>query len=501
MVMHTHFLNPHDFMEDCVRFGLGALWRAGFPWKLVTDAIDTDFNFNVSDDDKAIFVSSTGKQWNNEDDDMMKTLQCPFCFREVQMPWTNCDVDKSTSVPLVGHGYGDGEPESTCSSCNQTFNMENLRVGKFARDSTLCFEKNLTMPGTVLETFLGIVKFVSPPPKGLQYPRTFPNRLVKRELYSKLLDLTKPESNMETVRDMIEGVLGNNSKLKSIEGVGHYLGRYSLLMRARVAVRKMLSRYWDNDSIFALDLASAVMRQGIFVDKMVKLDWLHSPAAESTVSKLILKYARFMSIMRTNPRKMAVPTLDVDLAWHTHQLSARAYYVFCIERMGRLIDHDDKIDETRLNNSFEWTTKEYQDRYREIYNECTCWYCQSKCISWISLASQLMCFCSAIQSSLTSTMGRMFNLSSAEKLADNFYNSQAAKMCPPDNSAHISSHNAVRVLDSRNSKNVASQMRARQEERMEKEYQKACKRAAKKGRALPPRDQYYDHWGYSYFSE
>ena len=95
----------------------------------------------------------------------------------------------------------------------------------------------------------------------------------------------------------------------------------------------------------------------------------------------------------------------------------------------------------------------------------------------------------------------MFNLSTAEKLADNFYSSEAANMCPPDNSAHISSHNAVRVMDSSANKQVGAAMRARQEQKLEKEYQKACKRAAKKGRCLPPREDYYSHWGYAYFSK
>jgi hypothetical protein len=44
-------------------------------------------------------------------------------------------------------------------------------------------------------------------------------------------------------------------------------------------------------------------------------------------------------------------------------------------------------------------------------------------------------------------------------------------------------------------------MRAVQNKRLEENYQKACKRAEKKGRKLPPKDQYYNHWGYSYASK
>jgi hypothetical protein len=35
-----------------------------------------------------------------------------------------------------------------------------------------------------------------------------------------------------------------------------------------------------------------------------------------------------MSIISENPKHTAVPTLDVDLAWHTHQLSPKPYYEY-----------------------------------------------------------------------------------------------------------------------------------------------------------------------------
>ena len=51
----------------------------------------------------------------------------------------------------------------------------------------------------------------------------------------------------------------------------------------RIMVRRLLSRYWDNASPFALDLVGAVIRQGTFIEKMERIDWLHSPAATFTI--------------------------------------------------------------------------------------------------------------------------------------------------------------------------------------------------------------------------
>jgi hypothetical protein len=84
---------------------------------------------------------------------------------------------------------------------------------------------------------------------------------------------------------------------------------------SRIAVRKVLSHYWDNSSVFGIDLVGAVLRQGTFVQKMHKLDWLHSPNVMSTVQRLIVKYHRFVRLAADYPEKTVVPTLDIDLAW------------------------------------------------------------------------------------------------------------------------------------------------------------------------------------------
>jgi hypothetical protein len=90
---------------------------------------------------------------------------------------------------------------------------------------------------------------------------------------------------------------------------------------SKIAVRKVLSHYWDNSSIFGIDLVGAVLRQGTFVQKMVKLDWLRSPGCMKTVQRLIVKYHRFVRLAADNGGRMIVPTLDVDLAWVSPSLS------------------------------------------------------------------------------------------------------------------------------------------------------------------------------------
>lgn len=100
-----------------------------------------------------------------------------------------------------------------------------------------------------------------------------------------------------------------------------------------------------------------------------------------------------------------------------------------------------------------------------------------------------------------SSVGKLLGVSNNEKIEDAFLNSASANLHPPDASAHISSHNAVRTQYPPSKRNLQERLRARQLEKLERNYQKAVARAGKKGHKLPPREQYYDHWGYQYYSE
>jgi hypothetical protein len=223
----------------------------------------------------------------------------------------------------------------------------------------------------------------------------FPNRMIQHVLRTQiqtLLDNPDPEDppTMENVRKMIESdALFSNSAVATI--LGQTLPKkVSVPQVSKVCIRKMMSRYWENFSPFALDLSGCVMRQGIFSEKMCKLDWLHSPTAKWTMHGCCFKYKRFIRIIARNPRKMAVPTLDIDLAWHTHQLTPSSYYKFTTKMTFKFVRHDDKIEDEKLNDGFEWTSKTYQEMYDVVYSECTCWYCESVRAAHVSSAGRLL---------------------------------------------------------------------------------------------------------------
>jgi hypothetical protein len=160
-----------------------------------------------------------------------------------------------------------------------------LEVAKFVKDTEKLLAKDCPMPGTVLDFVTGRPEPI--PVLGsrlLQTEQQFPNRLIKGHLRSKILELVQPGAHpepvtMDTVRVMIETAMRDQNALKQAESISGFGGvasssgmlSHRLTNRARIPVRKMMAHYWGNFTPFALELGGAILRQGIFTDKMHKV--------------------------------------------------------------------------------------------------------------------------------------------------------------------------------------------------------------------------------------
>lgn len=48
--------------------------------------------------------------------------------------------------------------------------------------------------------------------------------------------------------------------------------------------------------------------------------------------------SRFLDMIASSQHMLVVPTLDIDLVWHTHQLSGPRYHKDCRSNVGRYVD-------------------------------------------------------------------------------------------------------------------------------------------------------------------
>ncbi|SMQ53689.1 unnamed protein product [Zymoseptoria tritici ST99CH_3D7] len=479
MVWHSHMLNPRAYLEDCLRAGRISLWKRGMPWETVAAAIDST-TFKYAPGSEAHWRELTSQSWDSLAPDTaqesFKVVPCPSCCARNSVPWTI--VDQSRSYPFYkltedmhdkdillkntdeivssGSGYCDKGFYHVCNYCGTLFDHEHLRAARILNDIGLLRDQDLPMRGTLL----GV--------KGIPW-RAFGvkddaldefNVPLRRELGFHLRDKKAP--SMNRLRQDLEAAFKDRAIM-----------RVSLDLPApktiKISVRKTMARYWDNSSAFALDLNGAVIRQGSFIEKMHNIDWLHSPALPHTMSRLIEKYGVFLNIMAKYPRDMAVPTLDVDLAWHTHQLSPKEYMSHTVLLCNQFIDHDDKVTELKLNDAFAWTSKTYQKMTNKPYSECTCWYCE------------------AIRESHSHGLRSAFRTMEIEPHLPTLQQD-------PGSYVHISAHNAVRPTDDKNHTKQAEKQAAQ----LERYYNKACERARKKGKPEPKRDDYYYSAAYGY---
>ena len=321
MVLHSFLLNPRSWLADCIRFGKMELWATGIPWAAVAAAIDNEtFSYTPSGNAKTAWEVSTESPWSLLDESPSLKFTCPQCKNKVDIPWTTCDsyVHFTAASALdSGRGFADPGFSMTC-YCGLKFNHDYLRSAKFVRDLQKLLTDDIPMPGGYLNLD-GKPMTMNHPTHTLIKTETFylsfPSRMLKEGGLAKEFSssaqkqLTRPDD----IRNVFEAAIKDPKYTR--RAISTPSSRPRVRRDERIGVRKMMACYWDNSSIFSMDLVGAVIRQGVFVEKMHGIDWLHSPALSHTMGRLIAKYERFTDIMAANPRQVVVPTLDVDLAW------------------------------------------------------------------------------------------------------------------------------------------------------------------------------------------
>jgi hypothetical protein len=441
-------------------------WATDFPWQLIDAAIDNkSLDYNPGDEAMEHFTKNTGHQWENLDDSDEKELKCLSCSSPFKVAWTSGDFGTDPDGPFDNcAGYADKDFMAYCqsSTCRFKHDHQTLRVARFHQDVEDLLHVHRPLPGTYLN-LQGMPKYSS--------DAMFPNQLIQASK-GIVSEHTRPKGSVQDmtgVKKLIESLMADIKVLGSIHSNARYAFR--LQREQRISIRRMMSHYWENSSIFGLDLVGAVIRQGTFIQKMDNLDWIHSPAVAATMDRLIRKYGIFFQIMISHANQMAVPTLDVDLAWHTHQMSPERYFTYsqtqsaAVRGIPSFIDHDDKVDEGKLSDAFQWTSKKYKEITNgELYSECTCWYCEATRETFLYPSL-------SIPSSSTRR---------ARTLAESLHDDPRISS-EPDKNPHISAHNAVRANSANGFADTnLKTMRLRQ--LWDKSHRRAMKRQQKQAR-------------------
>ncbi|KAG2370303.1 hypothetical protein BDR07DRAFT_1265614 [Suillus spraguei] len=271
-----------------------------------------------------------------------KSIECPYCYRTILSPF----------LQPSGNGYAQSNFSVEC-ECGQPITKELLGLYKLTRNIVEPTEPDTYLAGT-LHTPLST------------YDTARGDMIKKRVLNSHII-FQKNEAS-DTTLQILVNVQYDATRMRTVLKK-HLKPRLSRL-------NKIMGAYTD-DRIFSLDLVGAVLRQASFVKKMVNLGWTEPGYFANEVDIVALqhcvaRYHAFLNIMAESPASFFVPTLDIDLGWHTHQLMASQYQNDCLSLVGRYVNHDDKVEEGQLATSFDLTCRAWNDRYRVPYMHCGC---------------------------------------------------------------------------------------------------------------------------------
>lgn len=114
------------------------------------------------------------------------------------------------------------------------------------------------------------------------------------------------------------------------------------------------------------DLEAAVERQSTFFFQ-VSRPWMLD---DSYLRGSVQRYKMFLNLILLNNGAFCVPTFDIDLLWHAHQMCAKAYSLDTQKLFGRVLGHDDRDSNSEKTGSarskrLEWgyrTTMQLWDR-------------------------------------------------------------------------------------------------------------------------------------------
>ncbi|ORZ13521.1 hypothetical protein BCR42DRAFT_65294 [Absidia repens] len=302
---HTHLLSPFRYYEDLViRIpSAKAILYASIPLEDLHRESDGPTKDTLMK--WARLFGKTGEPYELNVDNMASgdyCSPCIVCQHEIRLPWT----------VYVGYRYGENTtPFAHPCGINRQINFLDVARMKLEHDLA---KKVPTVAGTLLR------------PDGM--PRVKRNSMAPHIVPIVHIE---PQNEMDYSYE-----LQIEDKLKSL-GKNYEHDANELLYAIRTC-------YQGNPSPFSIDLIHAVARQHKFHVAAMSMDWSTSDAFSSAIRR----YHDFLALMRKNPSLVAVPTVEIDCAWHTHMLFAFPYRRFTRSRLHRVINHDDTIPEPSL---------------------------------------------------------------------------------------------------------------------------------------------------------
>ncbi|KAI0792057.1 hypothetical protein C8Q75DRAFT_805098 [Abortiporus biennis] len=366
MVWHSYMLNPSWYTEDCERLKLLAHFRYLTDKLLLSvERVGDICAYTASERRKESWTEKTRTHFDPlqsaSSDAFDRIIECPKCLKSCTIPF----------MTTTGTGYSQVGFTVTCAGCQLKLDKSVLGLALLCKDlvrNYTSFTARLSdAPGHSSDLYLAGTLHTP-----YRVADTDKSHRIKKALLThyKLLPTSKSASEEDKLED-------SQSIMRSVQYDARLFKRDALtVFNDFKVVGRVLSPYAD-DRPFSIDLVAAVLRQGSFIEKMHGFGWTTPGYFDDANDEAVLvhataRYHAFLDLLSSSPGSFFVPTLDIDLVWHTHQLMGSQYGKDCYKYVGRYIDHDDKVEKNHLSNSFDLTCRAWQQRFKVRYTYCGC---------------------------------------------------------------------------------------------------------------------------------
>ena len=120
-------------------------------------------------------------------------------------------------------------------------------------------------------------------------------------------------------------------------------------------------------SSLSYDLMAAVRRQSKFFYQ-VSLPHYHD---DRFLQQAVARYRKLLSLKARHRDALLVPSYDIDVVWHTHQLHPVSYKHDTEALLGRMLNHDDSLDDrspgSAQQDAYKTTRQLWLGTYQEHY--------------------------------------------------------------------------------------------------------------------------------------
>lgn len=380
LVWHSYLMNPKYFYDTCARNRVLDFAYAPFPLLEICSCIDKEsFDYKPSMVQYAKFQQLVAAYNTNYDVDPRRLVNatvnvyCVMCKEPiaVSVPYANDDHTGFADAAFLAPSTRLQETAKmrSCVLCRQNLRTpithEQLRKEQMFHD--IVTVKDIVLPccyryySTVVTKTLYLAQKVQDV-----------NGKVRSKLRANIDRVFQAINVADFVVELVQSCERDGAGFQETSMLNNVLRNYTQMNLIGATIPN-----FDPVSI-PDDLVGMVLRQCRFCNSVNQLDLLHDQNLGHNLTRWTLRYEKFMLLVASTGGRIMVPTLDIDLIWHTHLLSLYNYIKFCkYSAADCLIDHHDKLDRRRALVYYQRTAKLYRQTFGESYLLCACINCAS----------------------------------------------------------------------------------------------------------------------------